>query len=599
MVGLIHNIKNGLEFQIKYTMYSLKRWPFIIILYLFFICGLGILEPIEVYLQKGIVSAMTNDLMSTNIDILITISIYFIVSALFIFQAYASPIVQRIVGLKVASWIEGKIHFNLQCCPMELLDNADAQIKIDRAKESIIYISSGPAILMYNIAYFISLLISTIQLIKYPTVLIIYYIMGLMLAINRIIQANHMEEFLEKTEIERKKINYFKLLQQSKDMIIENRIHSYNRVLKQKWNILGDELFKRQIKLKKIQELNFILLNLAYNLIGVVPFILLFKMLNTNNIDLATYTMIMGMGSIIIRYIGYIANTFSKSSSCGIYTKDIEEILNIENLDKNILNQKNEYLSKKPIIKFENVCFHYYPEKKVLKNINFELNKNEVIALVGGNGSGKSTLSALALGLYRAKSGSIKIKGMDINSINKDDIRILSKPVFQDFVQYEFTLRENIGYGDLSKIDDDKALDNAGRVSGLDQVIEEKELTYNSFLGKLYETEGKELSGGEWQKVAISRAFIGNSEMIIFDEPTSAIDPLSEIELFNYIKKNFENKSSIIISHRVGICQMADRIIFLKDGEIAEIGTHKDLYAEKKLYYNFFNEQAKWYDWSV
>ena len=585
------NIVNGLRFQVKYTYYSLKRWPVMILLYLFCICVLGVLEPIEVYFQKEIVSGVTQNV---GISLLSqSVILYFLISVLFLFQGYASPIAQRIIGLKIASWIEGKIYRNIQGVPLESLDSADSQVKFDRANNAIIHISSGPALLMYNMSYVISLVVPTVQLSKYPFLLISYYVIGLISAIHSTYQSQKAEQLRKSIEGDKRALRYFSNLLENKNIMIETRVHGYNKYFYSQWERLTETFFQKQMKLKKRQDKETIGVSIIQQFIGVLPIGFLYFLIAGQKIDIATYTLVTGMGAIITRYIGYLFNAFAKSSSCGIYTDDMEEVLNFEPEER----KKIDVINGKPIVDMRGVSFHYIEGKTVLKDIDFRVCENEIVAIVGENGSGKTTLSHLALALYKPRKGSVVVYGQDISGMEAD-LRGIISPVFQDYTKYEFTVRENIGYGNIDDIGNNDKIFQAMSSGGFKDVYDARSMSLDTFLGKQYEISGEELSGGEWQRVVISRGIFGNSKLIVLDEPTAALDPISEIKLFDHIKMNLNNRAAIIVSHRIGICKLADRIVFMKNGRISESGTHEELYALKGDYFNFFNEQSKWYDWS-
>lgn len=584
------NIIDGLKFQMKYTYYSLRRWPIIIALYLLCICAIGILEPVEVYFQKEIILAVTtnNDVLSISV----IVALYLLVSVLFVFQGYASPIVQKIIGLKVASWIEGRIYRTIQGMPLEYLDSACGQVKFDRTNDATIHISSGPALLMYSISYMVSLAIPTFQLIKYPVLLAIYYTMGLIIAIHSTCQSQENDTLRKSLEGDKRALRYFSKLLENKSTMIEARVHGYTEYFYNQWESLNELFFHKQMQLKRRQVKELIGISALQQFIGIAPIGILYFLVADRAIDIATYIFVTGMGVIITRYIGYLFNAFSQSSSCGIYTEDMEEVLTFEPPKR----ERIDVSCANPIVDMCNVSFYYIDGKTVLDNINFRVNENEIVAIVGENGSGKTTLSHLALGLYKPKKGSVVVCGHDISD-KEIDLQGVISPVFQDFTKYEFTVRENIGYGNIADIDDDEKILSAISSGGFQNIYEARSMSLETFLGKQYESNGEELSGGEWQRVAISRGFLANAKLIVLDEPTASLDPLSEVKLFDYIKSNLRKRAAIIVSHRIGICKLADRIIFMQNGRISESGTHEELYAAHGDYYKFFNEQAKWYDW--
>ncbi|HZG74589.1 MAG TPA: ABC transporter ATP-binding protein [Paenibacillus sp.] len=244
-------------------------------------------------------------------------------------------------------------------------------------------------------------------------------------------------------------------------------------------------------------------------------------------------------------------------------------------------------------IEFENVTFRYPgAEKAVLENVSFRIAPGESVALVGPNGAGKSTLIKLMLGLYRPTSGRIAYDGLAIESISLDSLRSQVSCVFQDFVRYEMSLRDNVAFGRPGASDAEVAA--AGSAADLDAFAASLPSGYDTQMGKSFR-DGTELSGGQWQRVALARSFIRGAQVIVLDEPTAALDPVAELNVFAKFAELVKGKTSVLISHRLGSARMADRILVVQDGRIAESGTHEELLGAGGLYAEFFEMQAKWY----
>jgi ATP-binding cassette subfamily B protein len=216
------------------------------------------------------------------------------------------------------------------------------------------------------------------------------------------------------------------------------------------------------------------------------------------------------------------------------------------------------------------------------------------LALVGENGAGNTTLVKLLLRMYEPTEGRILLDGKDIWSFDADEYQKLFGVIFQDFVRYYFTARENIAVGKIEDLGNQNQIEYAAKKSLADQVIEELPQKYDQPLGKRFH-EGKELSGGQWQKVALARAYMKNAEVIVLDEPTAALDARAEFEAFERFTELSEGKTAILISHRFSTVRMADRILVLKDGGVLELGTHEELLHNKGLYAELFNYQAQGY----
>lgn len=247
------------------------------------------------------------------------------------------------------------------------------------------------------------------------------------------------------------------------------------------------------------------------------------------------------------------------------------------------------------VFEVNNLKFSYDGEKNTIDDVSFTICKGEVVALVGQNGSGKSTLVKLLLDMYKPDSGSIKIFGRPYAQYQKDYIRKRVSVFFQDFYIFHSSLRENVGVGAVENMDNIPLILEAMHRGNAERLIEKLPKGLDTLLGKFQDKSGTELSGGEKQRVAAARTHMSNRDVLIFDEPASMLDPIAEMEQFNGIKNMLDGRTAILISHRVGFARMADKIIMLDNGHIAEIGSHDELMARNGLYAKFFVEQAQWY----
>ena len=248
---------------------------------------------------------------------------------------------------------------------------------------------------------------------------------------------------------------------------------------------------------------------------------------------------------------------------------------------------------KPPKIEFRNVSFNYPNGQTVLENISFVVEPGESVAMVGHNGAGKTTIVKLLCRFYDVTDGEILINGINIKELDLSSWYKFLGTLFQEFVQYHFTIRENITFGAPDR-KDEKAMIEAAIKSGAAEFIEILPKKYDQILGKEFE-EGEELSGGQWQKLAIARAFYEEPPVLILDEPTSAIDAEAEYEIFNNLEKQYKNKTLILISHRFSTVRNANKIIVIDRGKIIETGSHDELMNLNGLYEKLFSIQAKGY----
>ena len=246
-------------------------------------------------------------------------------------------------------------------------------------------------------------------------------------------------------------------------------------------------------------------------------------------------------------------------------------------------------------ISVDDVTFAYRDSRSpALKRVSMEIRRGETVALVGENGAGKTTLAKLLCRLYDPDSGTIAWDGRDLRGCAADELRRRVAVTFQDFVRYELSARENIGFGDVETILDSAPIVEAARLAGADAFLRDLPDGYETTLGTVFH-DGHELSSGQWQRVALARAFFREAPLVIMDEPTASLDARSEYELFETMRDLFSNRAVLLISHRFSSVRMADRIYVLREGEVVESGSHDELVAAGGLYAELFALQASSY----
>ncbi len=246
-------------------------------------------------------------------------------------------------------------------------------------------------------------------------------------------------------------------------------------------------------------------------------------------------------------------------------------------------------------IAFEGVSFGYPDSgRTVLEHVDLTIRPGEVTALVGPNGSGKTTLVKLLCRLYDPQGGRVTRDGVDLREMSTTDLRRGIGVIFQDFARYQLTARENIWLGDVALEGDDAAVERAAREAGAHDLIAGLPRGYDTMLGTWFE-EGEELSIGEWQKVALARAFVRDADVLVFDEPASALDPLAEHGVFERIRELARGRAVVLVSHRFSTVREADVIHIVDAGRIVESGTHEELVARRGVYAAMYEVQARAY----
>jgi ATP-binding cassette subfamily B protein len=293
-----------------------------------------------------------------------------------------------------------------------------------------------------------------------------------------------------------------------------------------------------------------------------------------------------------------IQQLFSTVSSIADQSLFLTDLLAFFGMRPTVTSKPNALPAPRPIVEgfeFRDVSF-VYPgtEREVLKNLNFRLEPGERVALIGQNGQGKTTIVKLMTRLYDPSGGKVLLDGIDLREYDIDDLCRTIGVIFQDFMRYEMTARENIGVGRIEYLDDEPRIHSSAEKSLADGVIRRLPARYEQMLGRRFEG-GVDLSGGEWQKLALARAYLRDAQVLILDEPTAALDARAEYEVFKRFNELTIGKMALFISHRFSTVRMAERIIVLENGCIAEEGSHEQLVERGGRYAEMFELQASSY----
>ena len=385
-----------------------------------------------------------------------------------------------------------------------------------------------------------------------------------------------------------RKIAYYERLLTGKTSLAELKIYQATDYIENLWK-------KQSSKLRKEKEET--LIRVAKTLLRKSTFAALWYLCSggfllygviTGRISVSMFLVLFQTILNIVDTVNGLLETF------GNFSREIQEMSYLHSFFalKNIPERKG--CIDRPVrrIRLEHVCFSFsYAGTETLHDISFELDLSKSTAIVGENGSGKTTIIKLLCGLYQPTSGRILFDEYDIRNLNNGEIGKAIKVVFQDFFQYELTIRENIGFGNLARISHDLELQEVLDAVHLEEL---KKLGLDTSLGKL-EHEGIDLSRGQWQRLAVGRIFLNDTGYAVLDEPTASVDPVSEYNMYQLFYLLLRSRGSLMISHRLASAKMADHILVLKNGTIAEQGNHTELMKNQELYHELFCRQAEWY----
>ncbi|MFN3489822.1 MAG: ABC transporter ATP-binding protein [Emticicia sp.] len=394
---------------------------------------------------------------------------------------------------------------------------------------------------------------------------------------------------------QRRELDYYRFIGASDETAKEVKLFGLSDFIIERFSHLSDRYFKENKKLA-IERASWGSLLVAIGTLGYFGAYTLIVIDTVKGVvTIGSLTFLAGSFRQLKSLLEGILGRFTSISQGALYLNDLFEFYEIE---PQIISPTQPKSFPNPIkegFRFENVGFKYpNSDKWANRNLNFDLKVGEKLALVGENGSGKTTLVKLLARLYDPDEGRILLDGVDLKDYNLVELREHIGVIFQDFQKFNFIAGDNIAVGDIASREILSELERAAEQSLADTVIEKLPLKYEQPLGRRF-AKGIELSGGEWQKVALARAYLREADVLILDEPTAALDARAEYEVFRRFAELTKGKTAILISHRFSTVRMADRILVLDKGNLLEIGTHEELLVENGRYAELFYLQAEGY----
>jgi ATP-binding cassette subfamily B protein len=394
---------------------------------------------------------------------------------------------------------------------------------------------------------------------------------------------------------QRRLLDYIRLLGASSQSAKEVKIFGLGGHLSERYREVSDRIYEDNKKVAVKRAGVGFLLNLISTggYYGAYAVVLIRTLAGA--ISVGTFTFLTGAFSRSRSYIERILQSFTDISDQALYLKDLFEFFEMQPAIRSAPSALPAPRPMRDGFEFRNVGFAYPGSSHmVVENINFRLAAQEKIALIGENGAGKTTLVKLLARLYDPTAGQILLDGVDLREYDVEDLRKEIGVIFQDYMRYELLAKENIGFGKIEDLEDHARIEAAAQKSMASQVIGKLPNGYDQMIGRRFDG-GVDLSGGEWQKFALARAYMRDAQLLILDEPTATLDARAEYEVFRRFAELTKGRTAVLISHRFSTVRMADRILVLQNGSIREQGTHNHLLALGGQYAELFELQAAGY----
>ena len=389
--------------------------------------------------------------------------------------------------------------------------------------------------------------------------------------------------------------NYYQDSVMSPGTAKELRVYQLGQETMSKWEKAYDGVEKIDKKYVRIRQLVAFISSLGFYVFMAGMMAYCIYQVADGKMSVDVFLMLYVMGESISGVTQTLSTSFQEADR-GLYFLDLQRKF-VNSVPKTAEDGKEgfEPAEENTVFQADSLCFSY-DENEVLHNLSFEIKKGEIVALVGMNGSGKTTLVKLLIGLFAPTKGTLQFLGKPYDSKTQGALIQKVGMFFQDFYIFHASLRENVGFGDVKNLNDTDRILHAMQKGDAEKLLSKLPKGLEQWLLRTVIKNGAMLSGGEKHRVAVSRAYMSDKEVLIFDEPAAALDPIAEMKQFQAIREKIEGRTAILISHRVGFARLADRILVLDQGHLAESGTHEELMAHNGVYAKFFHEQAQWYE---
>ncbi len=557
----------------------------------------GILNELQVIIKQG--GAALNSFWTSNVFFLLIF--FFVYRILQQVINNVSRAVNRIAGEKVVKQVRLQMMEKSKELDLASFDDHVFYEKMENASREAgvrpLNIISETFNVVSTVIEFISYLVILLSAPSLAPATLAVIALAIPSAVINFVYRKKNFKYLRNRAKERRQMNYFADLLVNKDIIKEVRLFDLGDMFIGRFIDVFNVYYKGLRRLILSESLWHIAIGVLSGLVNLMFYAIIAMQVFTGKIMIGDYSLYTGAVAAIATCVNTLV-----SSSGTIY----EGTLFIDNLISFMKEEMTVMPSVNPprkaerksghTIEFKNVSFSYPgTERRVVNDVSFTIHSGETVAIVGLNGAGKTTLIKLLMRLYDPTEGCILLDGHDIREYDLGELYGMFGTIFQDFGKYALNVEENIRLGNIHREADIEAVKDAAEQSAAGEYIDKLPDGYSTPLMRIFEQNGIELSIGQWQKLAIARAFYADSEILILDEPTASLDPIAEQEIFNQFDNLRSDKTTIFVSHRLSSATIASQIFVLEDGRLIEKGSHTELMAQGGKYYKLFSTQARRY----
>lgn len=593
MMGKIKNHLKNASFSIKIT-YQAAKYYFVLKSALSLL--LSFVPIVKIYIWKIIIDLLISASASEMLTGLAKYAIlYFTVHIVQELIIKMSQYIEYKYNDKVNYYVENLLLEQFAAVDLGFYDSSEYRDKLNQVWDIKSSVTALASLFFAQVQTLLSFIVSLILFARWNAAYALVIVLCSLPIIFVEWKVNQLDiNFSMQNQKNERAMRYFKYIFTNYDNSLEIKLYNIKDFLIGKYIDSWKEYYKNRKKFTaKIAALMFVSLLISTFVSQLLLYILLIGKIAKKIISIGDAMYYMSLFHNLYNSTVSLIRIISSSNAAFVRLNAVKEFIN-----QKPMVQKNGVLTLDKIqkIEFSHVYFRYPgKENYVLEDCSFTMEAGQQIGLVGENGCGKSTIVKLILRLYDVEEGEILLNGIDIMEYDIEKYRAMFSVLFQDFIKYSFTLRENVSLSDIEKSDNDERIKDALSKSEMSELVSTWDKGLETPLTRSFEPDGKELSGGQWQRIALSRVFFADRDFVILDEPSASLDVFAEEKIFHQFQQLSGNRSSIIISHRLSSIVAADKILVLKNGRILEQGKHRELLSKNGYYSELFYAQAQSY----